>query len=139
MQRCSPCQPLDVDGRLHRVGRAKELVIRGGFKVYRSNAEAPLNAQTDAIKRGVMRRHWGGNLLAFVQWREPAAFDTAVVVGFAAARLTGYKKRTQVVAVGRLPAGPTGKILKHWLLDAFADGLNERDQDNGKGHERDGT
>jgi len=38
-------------------------------------------------------------------------------------RLTGYKRPGQIVLATALPAAPTGKILKHKLLETFGDRL----------------
>ena len=132
---------IDAAGRLHIVGRAKELIVRGGFNVYPPEVEAALNDHPDVIQCAVIGRRRAGDedVLAFVQCRNPAIFDTGALAHFAAARLSGYKRPTHILAVDSLPAAPTGKILKHRLLDVFADQLSERDQDDGKGHERDGT
>jgi len=43
--------------------------------------------------------------------------------GFVKERLTGYKRPSQIIIATDLPAAPTGKILKHRLLTAFADQL----------------
>ncbi|SFL27939.1 class I adenylate-forming enzyme family protein [Loktanella salsilacus] len=121
---------LDAAGNLHIVGRAKELIIRGGFNVYPPEVEAALNDHPDVIQCAVIgAKNAVGDedILAFVQCRDPLAFDTAALSHFAAARLSGYKRPTRIFAVDALPAAPTGKILKHKLLDAFADRLNQKD------------
>ena len=45
------------------------------------------------------------------------------VRAFVAERLAGYKRPARIILATSLPAAPTGKILKHRLLDAFADRL----------------
>ncbi|MBU2358331.1 MAG: AMP-binding protein [Alphaproteobacteria bacterium] len=121
---------IDAAGRLHIVGRAKELIIRGGFNVYPPEVEAALNDHADVIQCAVIgARNAQGDedILAFVQCRDPAAFDTRALASFAAARLSGYKRPTRIFPVDALPAAPTGKILKHKLLDTFADRLTAKD------------
>jgi acyl-CoA synthetase (AMP-forming)/AMP-acid ligase II len=121
---------LDAGGNLHIVGRAKELIIRGGFNVYPPEVEAALNDHPDVIQCAVIgAKNAVGDedILAFVQCRDPQSFDTAGLALFAAVRLSGYKRPTWIFAVDALPAAPTGKILKHKLLDAFADQLNQKD------------
>ena len=120
----------DAAGRLHIVGRAKELIIRGGFNVYPPEVEAALNDHADVIQCAVIgARNASGDedILAFVQCRDPAAFDTVALAAFAAARLSGYKRPTRIFPVDSLPAAPTGKILKHKLLDTFADRLTAKE------------
>ncbi len=121
---------LDAAGNLHIVGRSKELIIRGGFNVYPPEVEAALNDHADVIQCAVIgatNAVGDEDILAFVQCRDPATFDIAALARFAATRLSGYKRPTRIFAVDALPAAPTGKILKHKLLDAFADRLNQKD------------
>jgi long-chain acyl-CoA synthetase len=62
-------------------------------------------------------------VLAFVQVAEGDAPDAVELRDFVAQRLAGYKRPVQIVMATALPAAPTGKILKHRLLDVFADQL----------------
>ena len=132
---------IDGAGRLHIAGRARELIIRGGFNVYPPEVEAALNDHPAVVQCAVIGHPRDGDeeILAFVQCRDPAGLDLRALARFAADRLTGYKRPTRIVAVDALPAAPTGKVLKHKLLDVFADRLNREDEDDGKGHERHGT
>ncbi|MEM7710223.1 MAG: fatty acid--CoA ligase family protein, partial [Pseudomonadota bacterium] len=112
-----------MDGdRLHVVGRAKELIIRGGFNVYPPEVESALNDHPDVIQCAVVGRRVDGDeqVLAFVQCAEPDALDVDALQAFAATRLAAYKRPTLIVAATNLPAAPTGKILKHKLISTFA-------------------
>jgi len=117
---------IDAEGRLHIVGRAKELIIRGGFNVYPPEVEAALNDHPDVVQSAVIGRTVKGDeeILAFVQPRLLGAVDADTLRAFAAERLTGYKRPSQIFLVEALPAAATGKILKHRLLSHFADLLN---------------
>lgn len=117
---------LDAGGNLHILGRSKELIIHGGFNVYPPEVEAALNDHPAVIQSAVIGRMEDGDekVLAFVQ---VAALDTVSVEdlrAFAAERLTGYKRPSWIVLATSLPAAPTGKILKHRLIETFADQLN---------------
>ncbi|UWQ21531.1 class I adenylate-forming enzyme family protein [Jannaschia sp. W003] len=117
---------IDEAGRLHIVGRCKELIIRGGFNVYPPEVEAALNDHPDVIQCAVVgRRLEGGDeeVLAFVQCADPEGLDVEALRAFAAGRLAAYKRPSRIVAAAALPAAPTGKILKHKLLAHFADRL----------------
>jgi acyl-CoA synthetase (AMP-forming)/AMP-acid ligase II len=108
--------------RLHIVGRAKELIIRGGFNVYPPEVEAALNDHPDVIQSAVVGRRVAGDeeVVAFVQVADPARFDRAALAAFAAERLAPYKRPARIVAATALPAAPTGKLLKHRMLAQFA-------------------
>jgi long-chain acyl-CoA synthetase len=116
-----------IDGRgfLHIVGRSKELIIHGGFNVYPPEVEAALNDHPQVIQAAVIGRTVAGDeeVLAFVQVAKGDAPDPDALREFVAARLAGYKRPTRIVMAETLPAAPTGKILKHRLLEVFADRL----------------
>ncbi|SDF22589.1 class I adenylate-forming enzyme family protein [Limimaricola pyoseonensis] len=115
---------IDAEGRLHVVGRCKELIIRSGFNVYPPEVEAALNDHPAVVQAAVIGRARHGNeeVLAFVQCADPAP-DAATLKAHVTGRLSSYKRPSKILIVDRLPAAATGKILKHKLLDAFADRL----------------
>lgn len=116
----------DDIGLLHIMGRLKELIIHGGFNVYPPEVEAALNAHPKVIQSAVIGRVRDGDeqVLAFVQIDATNAPDPQELRQFVAARLAGYKRPAHIVMATALPAAPTGKILRHRLLDAFADQLD---------------
>ncbi len=100
-------------------GRSKELIIRSGFNIYPPEVEAVINSHPDVVQSAVIGRSTSdGNeeVLAFVEVRpgsNPAPED---IIAFAAENLAPYKKPSELTVLDRLPAGPTGKLLKHKLL-----------------------
>ncbi|MFC6636713.1 AMP-binding protein [Sulfitobacter sp. JBTF-M27] len=117
---------IDENGHLHILGRSKELIIHGGFNVYPPEVEAALNDHPQVIQSAVIGRMKDGDeeVLAFVQIAEGDTLDAEELRAFVKERLTGYKRPSQIVIATELPAAPTGKLLKHKLLDAFADRLS---------------
>ncbi len=115
----------DEAGHLHILGRSKELIIRGGFNVYPPEVEAVLTDHPDVVQSAVIGRASGGDeeVLAFVQPRAGSGLDGDILAAYAAERLAGYKRPMRYVISDSLPAAPTGKILKHKLLEVFADQL----------------
>lgn len=114
---------IDEEGRLHVVGRAKELIIHGGFNVHPPEVEAALNDHPCVVQSAVVGRSCGGGdeeVVAFVELTCPDAISEAELVAWARARLAGYKRPSRIVAVDALPCAPTGKVLKHELLATFA-------------------
>lgn len=116
---------IDARGNLHIMGRRKELIIRGGFNVYPPEVEAVLTDHPQVIQSAVVGRGVDGDeeVIAFVMVADHDRPDEAALRTFVAARLAGYKRPSRYVIATTLPAAPTGKILKHKLLDAFADQL----------------
>jgi acyl-CoA synthetase (AMP-forming)/AMP-acid ligase II len=116
---------IDAHGLLHIVGRSKELIIHGGFNVYPPEVEAAFNDHPNVIQTAVVGRRKDGDedVLAFVQLADLNDVTVEELRGFVAKQLTGYKRPKQIILATSLPAAPTGKILKHKLIDAFADQL----------------
>ncbi|MCK0168525.1 AMP-binding protein [Jannaschia sp. S6380] len=121
---------IDDGGRLHVVGRCKELIIRGGFNVYPPEVEAALNDHPDVIQSAVIGRRVEGDeeVLAFVQCADPATLSPDALRDFVGARLSAYKRPSRIVLARELPAAPTGKILKHRLTAFFADRLSDTEE-----------
>ncbi|MEY8829257.1 class I adenylate-forming enzyme family protein [Sedimentitalea sp. XS_ASV28] len=118
---------IDAREHLHIVGRTKELIIHGGFNVYPPEVEAALNDHPQVIQCAVVGRKIAGDeqVLAFVQASKDDWPDVEKLRAFAAERLAGYKRPARIVVATDLPAAPTGKILKHKLVEHFAHELDE--------------
>jgi len=117
---------IDEVGNLHILGRSKELIIHGGFNVYPPEVEAALNDHPQVVQCAVIGRRKDGDeqVMAFVQAAPDDLPEVEDLRAFAAERLAGYKRPARIVVATALPAAPTGKILKHKLLDTFADQLD---------------
>jgi len=117
---------IDADGLLHILGRSKELIIHGGFNVYPPEVEAALNDHPMVVQSAVIGRAHAGDeqVLAFVQVADMGDVTVEQLRSFVRGRLTGYKRPSMIILGTSLPAAPTGKILKHKLLDAFAEQLS---------------
>ena len=115
----------DEHGHLHILGRSKELIIHGGFNVYPPEVEAAINDHPQVIQAAVVGRSTGNDeeVLAFVQIAEGDTLDPQDLKAFVKERLTGYKRPSQFIIGTALPAAPTGKILKHKLIETFKDQL----------------
>ncbi|AZV80557.1 long-chain fatty acid--CoA ligase [Parasedimentitalea marina] len=112
-------------GRLHIVGRSKEIIIRSGFNVFPQEVEAALNDHAAVVQSAVVGRAITGNeeVLAFVQVTDMASTDEASLKAHVAAQLSAYKRPSHIVLTLQLPAAATGKLLKHKMIDTFAEQL----------------
>ena len=118
---------IDDKGLLHILGRSKELIIRGGFNIYPPEVEAAFNDHPAVIQSAVIGRRTGTGdeeVLAFIQVPHLDAVSMEDLRTFAQAQLSAYKHPSQIILALALPAAPTGKLLKHRLLDEFADQLD---------------
>lgn len=113
---------LDAAGRLHILGRSKELIIHGGFNVYPPEVEAAINDHPLVIQSAVIGRMNAGDeeVLAFVQVGPDCRLSVDELSVFLKERLTAYKRPSRIVLATALPAAPTGKVLKHRLLEVFS-------------------
>lgn len=112
----------DEKGRLHIVGRSKELIIRSGFNVYPPEVEAALNDHPAVALSAVVGRTVQGNeeVIAFVQLVREGAVSAEEIARHAATRLSPYKRPSRIVLATALPAAANGKPLKHLMLAHFA-------------------
>jgi malonyl-CoA/methylmalonyl-CoA synthetase len=111
---------LDPAGYLRITGRAKELIISGGYNVYPREVEDALRAHpavADAAVVGTPSPEWGEVVTAYVEG--PAPPDVAELRRFLADRLAPYKQPRLVHAVEALPRNALGKVQKHRLRDGF--------------------
>ena len=116
---------IDDAGLIYILGRSKELIIHGGFNVYPPEVEAALNDHPQVIQSAVIGQMVDGDeqVLAFVQIAQGDTLSVEALHGFVRERLAGYKRPSRIVLATALPAAPTGKILKHKLMETFADDL----------------
>jgi O-succinylbenzoic acid--CoA ligase len=112
---------LDVDGRLHVLGRLKELIVTGGENVAPLEVEQALLAHpavADAGVAGLPDPDWGEAVTAFVVLREPATPDE--LRAWCRERLEGFKVPKAIHQVERLPRNPGGKLLRDRLAEPAA-------------------
>ncbi len=112
---------LDDDGYLVISGRAKELIITGGYNVYPREVEEALRAHpavADAAVVGAASAEWGETVVAFVVPADPIDTRTLRVEleQWCADRLAPYKRPRDWRWTDRVPRNALGKILRHELL-----------------------
>jgi long-chain acyl-CoA synthetase len=105
------------------VGRTKELIIRSGFNVYPAEVEAVLNEHPAVVQSAVVGRAVMGNeeVVAFVQLLPGSTAKPADLMAHAGRQLAPYKRPSEIIVLDALPAGSTGKILKHRLAEVARD------------------
>jgi acyl-CoA synthetase (AMP-forming)/AMP-acid ligase II len=106
---------VDADGYVYVVGRAKEVIIRGGNNVHAADVEAVLYEHPDvqeAVVAGVPHPVLGEDVAAWVVARPGSTIDPVDLWAFAAQRLADYKVPRRVALVDRLPRNATGKVVK---------------------------
>lgn len=110
------------DGYFSITGRARELIISGGYNIYPREVEEAILACPGVAEAAVFGQpdpEFGERVCAAVVRSDPALTATAIVE-HCRARLAGYKKPKRVFFVESLPRNAMGKVQKHTLADGFA-------------------
>ncbi|GAB3137820.1 AMP-binding protein [Amycolatopsis sp. NPDC004378] len=106
---------LDVDGDLHLVDRANDLIIVNGFNVFPREVEeviGQLPEVAEAAVVGVVDERSGEAVKAFVVPAAGAALSEQQVVDQCTAHLAGYKVPHLVEFAESLPHSATGKLRR---------------------------
>ena len=116
---------IDAQGYVTIVGRAKDLVITGGYNVYPREVEAEIDALPEVAESAVIglpHPDFGEGVTAVVvpaPGAEPEAVRAAVQEGLAG-RLARYKQPKAVILATALPRNAMGKVQKALLREAHA-------------------
>ncbi|UJW31930.1 acyl--CoA ligase [Saccharothrix sp. AJ9571] len=106
---------IDARGRLHVLGRQRQVVIRGGYNISPAEVESELGAHpavAEVACVGVPDSDLGERLCACVVPRE-GGLTLSALTGFLEARgLERRKLPESLVLLPELPHGPTGKICR---------------------------
>jgi malonyl-CoA/methylmalonyl-CoA synthetase len=114
---------IDREGYVYIVGRAKDLVISGGFNVYPKEVETELDALSGVLESavfGVPHPDFGEGVTAVVVPQPGAALSEADLIHSLQARLARYKVPKRVLLVDELPRNAMGKVQKNALRTTYA-------------------
>jgi len=108
----------DPDGRVWISGRAKDLIISGGYNVYPKEVELVLDelaGVTESAVIGVPHKDFGEGVVAVVL----GAGDEAAMIARAREQLAAYKVPKRIVFVDELPRNAMGKVQKNLLRQRY--------------------
>jgi malonyl-CoA/methylmalonyl-CoA synthetase len=114
---------IDGEGYLHIVGRAKDLVISGGYNVYPKEVEAELDALNGVVESavfGVPHPDFGEGVTAVVVGELGASLSERAIIEAVQERLARYKVPKRVLIVDELPRNAMGKVQKNALRATYA-------------------
>jgi malonyl-CoA/methylmalonyl-CoA synthetase len=115
---------VDGEGYIHIVGRAKDLVISGGFNVYPKEVETEIDAIEGVLESavfGVAHADFGEGVTAAVVPRPGAALTEEAILSALGWRLAKFKTPKRVILVESLPRNAMGKVQKAALREAYKD------------------
>lgn len=114
---------LDSDGYVQIVGRAKDLVISGGFNIYPIEVEMLLDDQPGVLESaviGLAHPDFGEAVFAVLVARKGETLDTEAVLAGLQDKLARFKQPKAVVVVRELPRNAMGKVQKGELRKTYA-------------------
>ncbi len=113
---------IDSDGRISIVGRAKDLIISGGYNVYPKEVETEIDAIPgvgESAVIGVPHPDFGEAVAAVVTRSGEAEVDEETVTAMLADKLARFKQPKRVFFVAALPRNSMGKVQKNVLRDEY--------------------
>ena len=115
---------IDAAGYVTLLGRKKDLILRGGEKIFPEEVEEALRRHPDVADVavvGLADPAFEEVPAAFIVPREPgAALDIASLDAHCRRELAPFKVPRRYLAIAMLPRNPNGKVLKRELRDLLA-------------------
>jgi malonyl-CoA/methylmalonyl-CoA synthetase len=114
---------LDADGYVAIVGRAKDLIISGGFNIYPKEIEGYLDKLDGVLESAVIglpHPDFGEAVVAVLVARPGAVLNEAGVIAALKSQIAGFKVPKRVIIVDELPRNTMGKVQKNVLREQCA-------------------
>jgi malonyl-CoA/methylmalonyl-CoA synthetase len=113
----------DADGYVTIVGRAKDLIITGGYNVYPKEVEMLLDEQPGVLESAVIglpHPDFGEAVFAVLTAQKGVALDAGAVLAGLRDRLARFKQPKAALVVESLPRNTMGKVQKNLLRAEYA-------------------
>jgi long-chain acyl-CoA synthetase len=110
----------DADGFYYCIDRKKDMIIRGGYKIYPREIDEILfkhPAVKDAATVGVPNEVYGEEVKSFVVLKPGVKLQRQQILDYCRDNLAHFKCPKSVMFVDEIPKGPTGKALKRVLRE----------------------
>jgi malonyl-CoA/methylmalonyl-CoA synthetase len=114
---------IDAQGRVTIVGRAKDLIITGGFNVYPKEVESEIDALPGVVESAVIgcpHPDFGEGVTAVVVLQKGANADEKAIIANLESKLAKFKLPKRVIFVDDLPRNTMGKVQKNVLREQNA-------------------
>ncbi|MBF0373757.1 MAG: malonyl-CoA synthase [Alphaproteobacteria bacterium] len=113
---------IDARGYVHIVGRAKDLIISGGFNVYPKEIEGVIDRIEGVLESaviGIPHPDFGEAAAAIVVRQPGATLGEDDIIAHIKTRIANYKVPKHVKFLPELPRNTMGKVQKNVLRDTF--------------------
>ena len=114
----------DDAGVIRIVGRAKDLIISGGYNVYPKEIELAIDALdgvTESAVIGVPHPDFGEAVVAVISRTQGVELDAKAIAAALATQLASFKRPKKIVIVDELPRNAMGKVQKADLRRLYQD------------------
>ncbi len=115
---------IDAQGYVSIVGRAKDLVIAGGYNIYPKEIELLLDGEPGVQETaviGVPHPDLGEAVVAVVTARPGSTLDEETLLAGIRDRLARFKQPRRLFVIDELPRNTMGKVQKNLLRDRYKD------------------
>ncbi|MFZ1743297.1 MAG: fatty acid--CoA ligase family protein, partial [Pontixanthobacter sp.] len=106
---------VDQDGFVELVGRAKDMIISGGFNIYPVDLENELLKESGVVEAaviGVPSRKWGETPVGFVVLNGQAGSSAEAIMQAVNGRLGKTQRLAKLHKIDEMPRSHIGKLLK---------------------------
>ncbi len=113
---------VDTDGYVHIVGRAKDLIISGGYNIYPKEIELLLDEQDGVLESaviGVSHPDFGEGVVGVVVPSNGHALSESALLTAIADKIARFKQPKRIYVVDELPRNAMGKVQKNILRDTY--------------------
>mgnify|MGYP006267475197 CR=1 FL=1 len=113
---------VDQRGYVHIVGRAKDLIISGGYNVYPAEIESYINeipGVAESALIGVPHPDFGEVGVAVVTPKPGVALEPQAIIATLKSQLANFKVPKQCFVVTELPRNTMGKVQKNLLREHY--------------------
>jgi fatty-acyl-CoA synthase len=114
---------MDERGYVRITGRLKDMICRGGEKIFPREVEEFLFAHpkiAEAYVIGVPDKYYGEQVVAWVKLKEGESMTSEEIIGFCKGEIMDYKIPSHVKFVQEFPTTVTGKIQKYRMREISA-------------------
>ena len=113
---------VDMDGYVHIVGRAKDLIISGGYNIYPKEIELLLDEQDGVLESaviGVSHPDFGEGVVGVIVPSNGHIVSESAILTAIADKIARFKQPKRIYVVDELPRNTMGKVQKNILRDTY--------------------
>jgi malonyl-CoA/methylmalonyl-CoA synthetase len=114
----------DEDGYVQIVGRAKDLIISGGYNIYPKEVELLIDDLPGVVESaviGVPHPDFGEGVVAVVVPESNGSFNEQAIMDAIREKVARFKQPKRIFSIDELPRNTMGKVQKNELRKTYSD------------------